>query len=212
MATYSFLSFFLLSNKSQNLILPCGKIGGVLQPIEHTTSRLGHGGHRRGRHDRGRTILILSFDAVHNMRLRMFWGCIKASDSRSLHNGSLHGKVVKNGAAPRVIALPLLAIKPDEKCLLLLADTDGSLRLSWILRRRNRAGGPRLKMVQPRVTVSLERPLPLLPFSSGGDRLYTVSIGGRNPRPPNIHCWLEYTNFWVDKKMDSTFKKSSPDL
>ena len=90
-----------------------------MQPIEHTTSRLGHGGHRRGRHDRGRTILILSFDAVHNMRLRVY--CIEASDSRSrssLHNGTLHGKVVKNGeAAPRVIALPLLAIKPDESGL-----------------------------------------------------------------------------------------------
>ncbi len=27
-----------------------------------------------------------------------------------LHNGSLHGKVLKNGASTRVIALPLLAI------------------------------------------------------------------------------------------------------
>ena len=186
MATYPAISFFLLSNKYQNLILPCGKIGGVLQPIEHTTSRLGHGGHRRGRHDR---ILILSFDAVHNMRLRVC--CIKASDSRSLHNGSLHGKVVKNGAAPRVIALPLLAIKPDEKSLAPGGHTDGRRR-PCVLRRRNRAGDPRLKMVRPRVIVPLERPLLLLPFSSGGDRLYTVSIGGRNPRPPNIHCWLEY--------------------
>ena len=121
--------------------------------------------------------MILSFDAVHNMRLRVY--CIEASDSRSrssLHNGTLHGKVVKNGeeAAPRVIALPLLAIKPDESGLRSAAAAAHIYEKGISRVCRPFARSPDrcpLSLLPSPFLRHLQRPFAPLPLSSGSDRL-----------------------------------------
>ena len=67
------------------------------------------------------------------------------------------------GAAPRVIALPLLAIKPDEE-----------------------QQPPARSQSSAVATSPYSAPSERLPLSSGEDRPFTVSIGRRNPRPPHI--------------------------